>query len=186
MAECEWGGSARARAQLRRVDLGALVPLRTRPPPPRLFAPASQKVLGRSRSPLPPEFFSPPAVRARDRRGARRGKAMLAVWGGPPCYSSLQPCGACTVTRRGPSRCWSWSLTAGKPFPCAGRSVGSPEALRVVFREMDGFYPPSPPCVMAWEQLCSVRNTALVLYLRESLRVCEQADKEKNQLPMQY
>lgn len=38
---------------------------------------------------------------------------MVAVPSSPPA-SSAQPCGACTAARRGPSRCWSWSWTAGK------------------------------------------------------------------------
>lgn len=49
---------------------------------------------------------------------------MVAAPSSPPA-TSAQPCGACTAAPRGPSRCWSWSLTAGKSCPGARGARGS-------------------------------------------------------------
>lgn len=71
----------------------------------------------RERAIPPPRAF--PARPASGRRGeraraGRRGAAMVAARSCAP-ETPARPCGACTAAPRGPSRCWSWSSTAGKP-----------------------------------------------------------------------
>lgn len=73
--------------------------------------------VGSAPFPLPPRAF--PARPASGRRGeraraGRRGAAMVAARSCAP-ETPARPCGACTAAPRGPSRCWSWSSTAGKP-----------------------------------------------------------------------
>lgn len=59
---------------------------------------------------------------------------MVAARSCPPA-TSARPCGACTAARRGPSRCWSWSLTAGKSR--LGKDKGVPPG-----RPLGGESPP--------------------------------------------
>lgn len=82
---------------------------------------------------------SPPCPAAagrgeRARGGAARGAAMVAR--SSPPDTPARPCGACTAARSGPSRCWSWSWTAGER--CRGVR-GWPRC------RTKGSAPPTPP-----------------------------------------